>query len=71
MEFHVGETVRLKSGGTNMTVEKIPARGRGNIRCQWHDGTKWKSRVFAPQLLEIAPESMHTNSVSAKFSGRG
>ena len=51
-KFKVGDVVRLKSGGPNMTVlaneEDIDF-----IICQWFDGEELKDGNFSPESLEL------------------
>jgi len=50
-EFEIGEIVRLKSGGPDMTVESyISAYGR--YTCQWFAGKKLESGDFKEASLE-------------------
>jgi uncharacterized protein YodC (DUF2158 family) len=47
LEFNVGDVVRLKSGGPEMTIEGIGKHGLGavhdNAKCVWFEGKKaWK-----------------------------
>jgi uncharacterized protein YodC (DUF2158 family) len=35
--LHIGNVVRLRSGGTNMTVEREPARADDVVHCVWLD----------------------------------
>jgi len=62
-EFEVGEVVRLKSGGPDMTVATInrPILSgiddeRITVRCQWFGGRKLESGVFDVHEL-VRPES--------------
>ena len=51
----VGTTVKLKSGGPDMTVKGILNTSNGPIiRCQWFAGKKLESGDFAPESLELA-----------------
>jgi uncharacterized protein YodC (DUF2158 family) len=58
-EFSVGQLVKLKSGGPNMTVEEVfgpdafnPMQ-RVSFRCQWFAGKKLDSGVFPPESLML------------------
>jgi len=48
-ELKVGDTVFLKSGSPEMTVEEI--LGDGRIVCVWFDGSKRNASVFAAGTL--------------------
>ena len=53
-EFQIGQIVRLKSGGPDMTIEDYLAIGpSGNYRCQWFAGKKLESGIFPKQSLEL------------------
>lgn len=48
--FEVGKIVKLKSGGPEMTVEKV-FEDRDTYRCQWFAGKKLESGVFPADSL--------------------
>ena len=50
-EFKIGDTVRLKSGGTLMTVDGTPDGEIRDITCVWFDGATVKTGMFAPGAL--------------------
>lgn len=50
MQFKVGHTVRLKSGGPLMTADALAAGGKAWI-CIWFDGTERKSGTFHTESL--------------------
>lgn len=54
--FQVGEVVKLKSGGPEMTVEESleESFGDASYRCQWFAGKKLESGVFPEAGLEPA-----------------
>jgi uncharacterized protein YodC (DUF2158 family) len=60
MAFQIGDTVRLKSGGAVMTVEKILPKStmRGGeegdrLRCPWfNDKNMPQGGYFSPEMLE-------------------
>jgi uncharacterized protein YodC (DUF2158 family) len=55
-EIEIGSIVRLKSGGSNMTVEAIFSDHEGAwVRCSWSDDTKRIPRTFDLDA-ELAPE---------------
>ncbi len=49
----IGDTVRLKSGGPQMTVNSIEDNV---IKCQWFDGNNLKEGVFHKDQLEVEPD---------------
>jgi uncharacterized protein YodC (DUF2158 family) len=49
MGFAIGDTVRLKSGGAIMTVEKIDGL---NVHCVWQREGETKREPFAAAILE-------------------
>jgi uncharacterized protein YodC (DUF2158 family) len=51
--FAIGEVVKLKSGGHEMTVQEITEDG---AKCVWSDGKRVRSESFHPTLL-IAREA--------------
>lgn len=57
IEFEVGEIVKLKSGGPDMTVQLQESRPT-IFRCQWFAGKKLESGRFPPESLErVVPEA--------------
>jgi uncharacterized protein YodC (DUF2158 family) len=56
-EFKVGDVVRLKSGGPNMTIEGIgkygPVASDDSANCVWFEKTNRKQGVF--ELSTIMP----------------
>lgn len=52
-EFDVGNIVKLKSGGPDMTVQ-LKEREPTYYRCQWFAGKKLESGRFPPESLERA-----------------
>src|SRR3977135_1912720 len=46
--FAIGEVVKLKSGGHEMTVQEIMEDG---AKCIWSDGKRVRSESFHPTLL--------------------
>jgi uncharacterized protein YodC (DUF2158 family) len=61
--FAVGDTVRLKSGGPKMTVERmldpteIVLSEEPNYRCQWFAGSKLQEGTFPEQSLMVPEET--------------
>lgn len=60
--FDKGDVVRLKSGGTKMTVKgyksmlglgSIPKESSTEVICIWNDGSD-KQRTYHQDLLELA-----------------
>lgn len=57
MEFKVGDTVQLKSGGPIMTIDQIGRRMGADVEsawCQWFEKTKLEKGVFALTSLTKA-----------------
>jgi len=53
--FQVGDVVKLKSGGPEMTVEEAVSDGeRDGYRCQWFAGKKLEGGWFPEAGLEPA-----------------
>lgn len=54
MEYAVGDTVRLKSGGPEMTVVNVFTNEKGVLRveCAWFLGDEPKSHTFPAMALE-------------------
>lgn len=48
--FKVGDIVKLKSGGPDMTVQIVPEKGE-NYRCQWFAGKKLEFGFFQFESL--------------------
>ncbi len=50
-----GDSVRLKSGGPKMRVDKIAKdiSGRPTVWCAWVEGSKRHLATFDPDALEI------------------
>lgn len=54
-QYKIGDIVKLKSGGPNMTVGMVLAKGR--YRCQWFAGSKDQSADFwADALVRVTDE---------------
>lgn len=49
--FEVGDIVKLKSGGPDMTVQVVPEKGE-NYRCQWFAGKKLEFGFFRYESLK-------------------
>lgn len=53
-KFEVGQVVKLKSGGPDMTIQNFSTeKFSGNYRCQWFAGKKLENGVFPEQSLEL------------------
>jgi len=55
MAFKVGEVVRLKSGGPDMTVKTVPTDTVAKYYCQWFAGKKLEQGDFPDDSLEKVP----------------
>jgi uncharacterized protein YodC (DUF2158 family) len=53
--MNVGEVVRLRSGGQEMTVSGIE-RCDGLVTCYWFDGAELKDEAFDPEMLELVDD---------------
>lgn len=51
-QFEVGEIVRLKSGGPEMTVQSVAGTTSSNYACQWFAGKKLERGIFPEDSLE-------------------
>lgn len=51
--FAVGDIVKLKSGGPEMTVQTLPDPPSKNYNCQWFAGKKLESGRFPADSLEL------------------
>ncbi|WP_455921817.1 YodC family protein [Pseudomonas putida] len=52
-EFKIGDIVKLRSGGPDMTVRNCPTPSvRGYYTCQWFAGKKLESGDFNEASLE-------------------
>ena len=55
VKFAVGNIVRLKSGGPDMTVRTVPDAPATHYECQWFAGKKLESGRFPAGSLEPVP----------------
>jgi len=55
-ELKEGMIVELKSGGPEMTIEKIDPKYESSIFCKWFVGNKLEKGSFHPQSLKIIKE---------------
>lgn len=53
-KFAVGDVVKLKSGGPDMTVRNLPSELTKTYTCQWFAGKKLESGHFAEESLDTA-----------------
>ncbi|THF60809.1 YodC family protein [Pseudothauera rhizosphaerae] len=60
MTFKVGDVVKLKSGGPDMTVDYVgevefPHGGKApTVSCTWFVGKKLERNSFKPEVLALA-----------------
>ncbi len=57
-KYNVGDIVKLRSGGPDMTVQDVPIAGnqyKDHYRCQWFAGKKLESGNFQEESLELVP----------------
>lgn len=55
-QFKVGDVVRLKSGGPDMTIGTIEPGQPKFASCRWFDGKKLKQSTFPLDLLVLVPK---------------
>jgi uncharacterized protein YodC (DUF2158 family) len=59
MAFNPGDTVRVRSGGPIMTVERLGVvGGEDAVWCVWFEKTKQERGYFAPVALEACTPSV-------------
>ncbi|MEZ7276977.1 YodC family protein [Pseudoalteromonas sp. 68 DY56-GL68] len=51
-KYKIGDIVKLKSGGPEMTVQILPDHRSLYYKCQWFAGKKLESGVFQEDSLE-------------------
>ena len=51
-KFKVGEIVKLKSGGPEMTIQSLPGTSNEYYYCQWFAGKKLEQGRFPTDSLE-------------------
>lgn len=72
MMFQVGDVVRLKSGGLQMTIVDEPLEGRSTFRCVWIDEQgNTRAHYFEPDVLDLcratvrpAPSGPHVDVIA-------
>ena len=52
--FAIGDIVKLKSGGPNMTVQTVPDGAGKYYKCQWFAGKKLESGIFPEDSMDNA-----------------
>jgi uncharacterized protein YodC (DUF2158 family) len=52
-KFAVGDIVKLKSGGPEMTIQTLPEPLAEAYRCQWFAGKKLEAGAFPSDSLEL------------------
>lgn len=58
-KFAIGDLVKLKSGGPDMTVKSLPTQTSSTYTCQWFAGKKLEQGNFpedSVELIEKQPE---------------
>lgn len=60
-KFEVGQVVKLKSGGPDMTIESLRKNFDtkaflGEYSCQWFAGKKLEKGIFPEQSLELVED---------------
>lgn len=56
-DFKVGDVVRLRSGGPEMTVTATNLGESKNLRCEWFESGSVKISTFPAAALEKAADS--------------
>lgn len=58
-KFELGDIVKLKSGGPDMTVKEVHTKMNdefsGSYRCQWFAGKKLDMGIFPEESLVAVP----------------
>lgn len=69
--IRIGDVVRLKSGGPDMTVEytNVGISEPDMVGCVWYDGAEMKTRSFKSPVLEPSRKSPMTSSYRADPAG--
>lgn len=61
-EFKVGDVVKLKSGGPNMTIEgrtqEYGVTSKTHWHCVWFDGPQNYKEDFSETVLELADDEL-------------
>lgn len=52
-KFAVGDIVKLKSGGPEMTVQSLPPSANDYYYCQWFAGKKLEQGRFPTDSIEL------------------
>lgn len=53
--FNIGDIVKLKSGGPDMTVQAATEwQGKVSYKCQWFAGKKLEGGAFPADSIELA-----------------
>ncbi len=52
-KYKIGDIVKLKSGGPEMTVQVVPTERSVYYKCQWFAGKKLESGNFQEDSLEV------------------
>ena len=55
--FNVGDIVKLKSGGPEMTIRSVPSQHADYYICQWFAGKKLEHGNFPCDTLESVDKS--------------
>ena len=56
-QFNIGDTVKLVSGGPDMTVRTVPKGSTKMYQCQWFAGKKLDSGMFPVEsLVAVTPK---------------
>jgi len=64
-DFAVGEVVKLKSGGHEMTVQEVNA---DEVVCVWSDGKQVRSKAFNPSLFSKSGAPLTSINIQLVYS---
>jgi uncharacterized protein YodC (DUF2158 family) len=60
-EFVIGDIVKLKSGGPDMTIRSVPDSMDSYYNCQWFAGKKLEHGRFPADSIEKVKKENGTN----------
>ncbi|ALO34504.1 hypothetical protein CMT41_07080 [Colwellia sp. MT41] len=57
-KFKVGDIVKIKSGGPDMTIQTMPSQRNSYYYCQWFAGKKLEIGHFPEGSLELVAQEV-------------